>query len=424
MKYLKIQNDGLLAEELLFLMGGTTKRDDEYKIGKFGTGLKYSMSFLLRNNIDIKVFVGEKEISIETKPVVVRDTVFDVVMVNGRDTAITTSMGHDWTYWMIIRELWCNALDEGGAVRGETGDLIGEDGKTTFYIQLVPEIKNVVDNWGNYFLHETECLHETPSFAIYPAGDYLQLFKNGVLIHENKEEKSVFRYDIKNAEINELREYKGYLSYDLGVLVSQLPERLIHKFLADVEGKFEEDLDYMSWRANFGEAWTKALGNAKVIDRETLKEIQKRQVNIDTSHVIAIPKGLFNKLSEKYPSVSAVRTASEVGSFFEIDDPITTRQIIKGLAILESCGYYIDPELKWSVGVFGKGTTLARIDIEGKHIMFSEKLSGQSLFNIVSTIIEENEHYKTGMSDETREFQQHFINLYTRSILTHNNVEL
>jgi len=40
MQYLKIQNSGLLPEELLYLMGGTTKTEDEYKIGKFGTGCR------------------------------------------------------------------------------------------------------------------------------------------------------------------------------------------------------------------------------------------------------------------------------------------------------------------------------------------------------------------------------------------------
>lgn len=35
MKYLKIQNKGLLDIRLVALMGGTTKADNQYKIGQF-----------------------------------------------------------------------------------------------------------------------------------------------------------------------------------------------------------------------------------------------------------------------------------------------------------------------------------------------------------------------------------------------------
>lgn len=35
---------------------------------------------------------------------------------------------------------------------------------------------------------------------------------------------------------------------------------------------------------------------------------------------------------------------------------------------------------------------------------------------IVATIIEENEHLKTGYGDKTKAFQSHFINLYLSEI--------
>ncbi len=36
---------------------------------------------------------------------------------------------------------------------------------------------------------------------------------------------------------------------------------------------------------------------------------------------------------------------------------------------------------------------------------------------IAKIIIEENEHNKTGFSDETRNFQNHFINLYYNELM-------
>ncbi len=49
MKYLKIQNDGILDIRLVALMGGTTKENDKFKIGQFGTGFKYTLAYLFRN---------------------------------------------------------------------------------------------------------------------------------------------------------------------------------------------------------------------------------------------------------------------------------------------------------------------------------------------------------------------------------------
>src|SRR6185312_2743617 len=153
MKYLKIQNDGELDIRLVALMGGTTKSKDKFKIGQFGTGLKYTLAFLFRNNIDFKIMVGTEEVKISLEKELIKDEVFEIICINGNRTSITTKMGEDWFAWMIVRELWCNALDEGGAIREETEIIEGEAGKTTFYIQIDMQIANVLKEWDKYFIH-------------------------------------------------------------------------------------------------------------------------------------------------------------------------------------------------------------------------------------------------------------------------------
>jgi hypothetical protein len=64
MKYLKIQNNGELDIRLVALMGGTTKANDLYKIGQFGTGLKYTLAYLFRNNIDFKILSGANKVDV------------------------------------------------------------------------------------------------------------------------------------------------------------------------------------------------------------------------------------------------------------------------------------------------------------------------------------------------------------------------
>ncbi|MEE9573481.1 MAG: hypothetical protein V3W20_10565, partial [Candidatus Neomarinimicrobiota bacterium] len=115
MKYLKITNKGELDIRLVSLMGGTTKSSDKFKIGQFGTGLKYVLAFMFRNNIDFKIFVGENECKIHTEIETIRNQDFEIICINNQRTSITTQMGEDWKAWMIIREIWCNALDEGDA---------------------------------------------------------------------------------------------------------------------------------------------------------------------------------------------------------------------------------------------------------------------------------------------------------------------
>ena len=62
--------------------------------------------------------------------------------------------------------------------------------------------------------------------------------------------------------------------------------------------------------------------------------------------------------------------------------------------------------------------------LDKKEVLISNALIQQPLFTIVAILIEENEHFNTGMSDKTREFQQHFINLYTRQLLAGKEIEI
>ena len=66
-----------------------------------------------------------------------------------------------------------------------------------------------VEQLGHYFVHDVEPLFESTNYRIYPGSGTLKLYKQGVLIYEDKTQNSLFRYDSRGAEINELREFKG-----------------------------------------------------------------------------------------------------------------------------------------------------------------------------------------------------------------------
>ena len=154
MSYLKIQSKGEIDVKAFTLLGGSTKTGDSSKIGMYGSGLKYSISTLLRNNIKFKVFSGVKELTFETKNDSFRDKEFELILVNGQQTSFTTSMGgSDWDNpFAPLREIYSNALDEDDDASLEEATILeGEFDTTTFYIEMTLSVKDFYDNIGLYF---------------------------------------------------------------------------------------------------------------------------------------------------------------------------------------------------------------------------------------------------------------------------------
>lgn len=426
MKYLKIQNDGELDIRLVALMGGTTKANDKYKIGQFGTGLKYTLAFLFRNNLSFKIFCGENEVDVSTEIENIREQNFEIICINGQRTSITTQMGDDWQPWMIIRELWCNALDEGNAVREITNELVGKPGATTFFVQIDRQIQAVIDNWAKYFIHEQEAIFADSSYAIYPAGDKMCIYKQGVLVYEHPELKSVFSYDMKYADINELREFRGSLSHVVVNCLCGANEATARYFLENItESHYEGQttMDY-NWFVSFGSAWRNVIGTAKLIYQKALDDIKARGNAPDEAALIVVPEIVYKALTKQFEGIGALHVAEKIGEFYEDYNAQIEGKVKQALTILESCEYMIHPELEFVYGWFGDKTVMARVSLNDKKVFISQALLQKPLFYVISTLVEENEHFNTGMQDKTREFQQHFIDLYTRQLLATNLVEI
>jgi len=417
MKYLKIKNDGLLDMRLIYLMGGTTKANDKYKIGQFGTGLKYTLAFMIRNNVDFKIFIDAKEIKLSTKTEIIRDTEFEIICINSEKTSITSNMGLDWKAWMIIRELWCNALDEINPSNEIVSEIIPSEGTTEYYIQMIPDIQEVYDNWNKYFIHNETPLMSNENFSIYPGGENLRCYKNGVLIKELiTHQKSIFSYDIKDANLNELREMKNSVNYEISKCLPYFDKKTVETFLNNIKGSFEENLDY-NWYINYREGWKEAIGSAKFIDYETYERIVGKYPNLENEPIVKVPKGLFKKLQEAFPTISMLRASDKLNEFYETYSDALHDKTKKCINLLETVGYYIDPNLKIIYGIFGNKHIWAQVSFDDKEIRLNQELENMSDSDLIVCLIEENEHYKTGFEDLTREFQTHFIKLYSNLLL-------
>lgn len=418
MKYLKIKNDGLLDIRLIYLMGGTTKSDDKFKIGQFGTGLKYTLAYMLRNNIDFKIFIDGKEVVLSIVNEVIRDTNFEIICIDGQKTSITTNMGLDWKAWMIIRELWCNALDETKPEFEVVSEILPSQGTTEYYIQYVPDIINVYENWDKYFIHGKQPIMETEKFAIYEGGESLRCYKQGVLIHEVEGRKSVFSYDIKDATLNELREMRYSVQHEIAELYPFFDRKTVEMFFNNLKDTFEENMDFSGyWGTRYGSGWKEAIGNAKFVDYKTYDRLIGKYPDIENQALIKVPEGLFKKLVHAFPSISLLRVSDKLNEFFETYSDVLNDKVKKCVHLLETVGYYLDPNLKIIFGIFGNKEIIAQVSFDDKEIRLNQDLESMSDSDLIVALIEENEHYKTGFQDLTREFQTHFIKLYSNLLL-------
>lgn len=235
MKHLMIRNKGVLNLDLLRLIGASTKTDDPSKIGQFGTGLKYAISYLVRNENKFHLFTGEKEVKFTTSKIGVNGQDWQEVKCDGVAMNITTQYGYQWNAWEVIREIYCNAMDESSiekkVVDGRAKKK-GKPGYTTFYIEVDEEVAKVIEHWNSYF-NARSPIFENDEIAIFNKKEpsKLKIYKNGVLVENHKFYKSYFDYDFKTCELNELRQYRGFANDDIATAILNSNEKVVKEFL-------------------------------------------------------------------------------------------------------------------------------------------------------------------------------------------------
>lgn len=121
MRHVSFQNEGLIDLRAVTIFGVSSK-ENENPIGYFGTGLKYAIAVFLRLGCKVEMYLGERRFEFAVEKTRIRVDDFDVVVMRhgdeSRELAFTTELGKNWVAWQALRELWCNALDEGGEIVG------------------------------------------------------------------------------------------------------------------------------------------------------------------------------------------------------------------------------------------------------------------------------------------------------------------
>lgn len=439
MKHLMIENNGEVDVLAFTLLGASTKRADSGKIGFFGSGNKYAIANLVRREIWFNIFSGVNPIKVSTKPVKFRDDEFKQIIFNYDSvdfpTSITADMGPKWEPWYILRELYCNAIDEGGC-RVEICDENdmkeepkGEPGKTRIYIELVDELLDVVNHWNGYFTSTRVDLIETvkedndslfdtiPELKIYHKyDDKLRIYRKGVLVHVS-DDKSIFDYDLPCADINEERILSNMYTarYKIGCAISARgTSALLTRLLKGMDKMhrhsfpyFEAQVEYATYLNRNKEAWAKAVDGLTVINndrRDTYGEESKAGNSLMISSSLAY-------------SISDVSTGKVLGvpakglkhSFRAYIPTMEERGVIdKAYEFLVSAGWSFG-DLTIDTVTFDDYAIAGMADHGAQKILLGQVCFDKGLKFTVSTLMEEHAHMVSRFSDETRAFQDYLI---------------
>lgn len=391
MQALRISNKGELDLRLILLMGGSTKTEDPTKIGQFGTGLKYAISYLVRTGNPFRLFIGVKEVVFTTEDSTIGDKTFKEIFCDGRSMNITTQYGYQWKAWEAVREIWCNAMDETDEkkliIKNEA-QVKGRAGYTTFFVGKTPDIAEVLTKWDEFFFSGTP-LYETDTFAIYPNPNKpLKLYKNGVLIHESPYYTSLFLYDLKTTNLNELRQYMGHTPSDIGRVLLNSSKTVITLLLEAIKDKekqacieVKQDWQYLTYNPEkvkeIFSGWLFLHPNSS--DSKSAKSIKVNASLFNLLQSIGLPtEQIRERVGGSYGSSGMGYSQDEKVSFREVLNPPLQKRIQSIASKYHSSMEYVIAVPK--VNEFD-------ILVDGKTVIFNSSLENLSDADLEATVL-------------------------------------
>lgn len=238
------RNPGTIDIRAIKTFGLTSKADEE-KIGRFGTGLKYGTAVIARHGGLLKINTGGKCFEIGTRKDEFRGSEVHTVTMNGEDLPFTTDLGRDWEPWMAFRELYANAMDEGGTIsRSDTAqDACGEE--TLISVDL-DAFEAIFFSMDEHFIDPNdEPFYSSPLIDVYE-GKSLFVFYKGVAVMKLKD-PAKYRYNLKGyVDLTEDRtiKYEFVAKRLIAQALAASDNEEITKAATDARNKFEGGLDY------------------------------------------------------------------------------------------------------------------------------------------------------------------------------------
>lgn len=324
MKYLVIRNEGLINELDLTSLGLSTKRGDSSKIGQFGSGSKFALAYLVRENIPFKIFSGMEEFKIDTETVLHRDQPVSFITINGRKTDITTEFGGiDWECWMALRELISNAMDEPAFALKMQDEYNPAENHTTIVLEMVDPVKQIMVNYHHYFAFDRIASYENSVGKVFIKSDntYISVYRKGIRCLDSTR-KSYVDVNFNNVEINESRlSSEGFIDIQMRRLLNfEVPYQV---WEALFKGEYKDWLPVTP---------VKSALNAIAVLKERYKIECPLNINLlgflgmglieEGKPILLIPNTYYTKAIEE-GILERNESLTQIGdtAFLEIDDP-------------------------------------------------------------------------------------------------------
>lgn len=416
MKYLKISNSGEVDILAFTKIGLSSKREDNSKIGMFGSGASYAIAYLIRNNYKFKIFSGTKEIIFETISTKFREQDVQFITINGQETSYSTEMGPQWKLWEAIRELYVNAIDEESGYKAEVDIILPTYNETHIYIEINENIREVLNKWNEYFsIERTDALLEGTNFKIFE-GDpsKLRIYKRGMLVY-SMDVPSVFHYQLDNITINESRSIKnsGDLYYELAKILSKyLTEPLIEILIKSMDNTFENRLYWDWYSISFNGDWKNYFKDKKIVEQDQYEDYVTPK---NKKNLVSLPTTMVKELKTKKEFSHIANELSYIGrgSIIPIDK-------IEGFDTLKKDFEFIKKHLKYKLVNTIKGV-IGNNDWDINHykrtIYITNDFYKLPLKKRIYKLILENEKIKIGFNpnSQTQLFQEKLVeNLLTK----------
>ena len=365
-------NEGSFDPRAMLTFGVSAKEGDN-PIGYFGTGFKYAVAIILRNEGAIRVESGGEVYEFTGAEIDIRGEKFDLVHVNGEPAGFATNLGKNWEYWQAYRELYSNCIDEGGEV---SEDPLEAD---TLIIVEAAEMDAVHASRGRYFLNESrKPIYENVDlqiFAHFSDSIYFRGIKVGTL------KQPAYTYNMKRGVI--LTEDRtianmGPVSVDIDAAwLNMSDEGLIREMMTSVSenGDIYEQCELINSGARAGKTFSKVCD--ELIESGT--NLSSKAGVIAASH---------RSLEMKFKPVEPTRVQKKM-----------LEKSIEFLAKLDITP--ADYEINM---VTGLGRNVMGRAMDGQ-IYISELAFNQGTKQVASTLFEEWVHLKHDYRDESRMLQ-------------------
>jgi len=470
MNYLLISNVGVAPVEGYTLLGMSTTRNcgAEGAIGMFGSGTKHAINLLLRKGIKFWIYCGLTRLEFFTVEEEINDglgikLVKKVKCQLGGTSSKTIDCGwcldfgaQDWTEIdMGLREFISNSIDRtirqtGGfksSIRDgslkvttvEESTRRAKDGHTQVFIELTEKVQQYFGELPKRFLHFSRDPDQVYKRVLPKADRNLSerktpmIYRHGVFVREIREysRSSLFDYNFGDEiKIDESRNSSEYTIRAECAKFMRKADRdtlvVIYKSLVACEDTFESHLDVQSYvcpwskpdaeeQTVWQEAWEEANDGATVMCKEEAPQaadfVQRKGYEVkkvrqsgwvETSgrFGVATASDILSENEQKgremLPPTAAASQAVDT-----VWDWLVVLGMTKGKEKPKVGGYRELMEAESDVfGFWEQGSD---------KVYLREDISSACNKMTLKVALEEVGHYVTGATDNSRDFQQFFI---------------